>query len=236
MVGTMKIGHHSRKRNTLATTRWLKFGIVFAALACVPIAHGQAQSSCCGAIDSDGRHLAAFLDSMHVEQLWPAGWHVNWRTGEPERKTEKPTSHCSAFTAAAAARLGIYILRPPEHPQVLLANAQFEWLQNQGAEKGWRRLRGYREAQELANQGQLVVASLANPNSEKPGHIAIVRPSEKSRARLDSDGPEIIQSGLTNYDRTNIVTGFEHHETKSNGWKQIDILYFAHAVDWSQPH
>ncbi len=223
--------HRHLNQRTLSI--WHQLAFVFA-LTTLLGAPSQAQSPCCGPIDADGQRLKAFLDSMHVEEHWPAGWHVNWRTGEPEHQTEKPTSHCSAFAAAAAEKLGIYLLRPPEHKQILLANAQFEWLQNQGAEKGWRRLRGYREAQELANKGQLVVASLANPNSEKPGHIAIVRPSEKTRALLDADGPEITQAGMTNYNRTDVAIGFKHHETKSQNWKQIGILYFAHTVDWSQ--
>ena len=208
--------------------------IPLVALALASLAPSQAQSPCCGPIDANGQRLKAFLDSMHVEEHWPAGWHVNWRTGEPEHKSDKPSSHCSAFAAAAAEKLGIYLLRPPEHKQVLLANAQFDWLQSQGATQGWRRLRGYREAQELANRGELVVASLANPNSEKPGHIAIIRPSEKTRAMLDGDGPEITQAGLTNYNHTDVATGFKHHETKTQSWKQIGILYFAHTVDWSQ--
>ncbi len=45
---------------------------------------------------------------------------------------------------------------------------------------------------------------------------------------------EIIQAGLTNFNRTDVATGFEHHETKTNSWKQIGILYFAHEVDWSK--
>jgi hypothetical protein len=232
----MNIWRRPLDRQTLAISGWLAFAIVFTALGGPRPAHGQEKSLCCGPITADGHHLLAFLDSTRVEQLWPAGWHVNWRTGEPEHQTEKPTILCSACAAAAPDRLGIYLLRPPEHKQVLLANAQFEWLQAQGTKKGWRRLHNYREAQELANQGQLVVASLANPNSEKPGHIAIVRPSEKSRAKLDADGPEIIQAGMTNFNRTDLATGFEHHETKSKSWNQIGILYFAHSVDWSQPH
>lgn len=230
----MRVLRRSPSPRAALISAWLTLAISLVALA--SSAHGQVKSPCCGPISPDGQRLLAFLDSLNVEQHWPAGWHVNWKTGEPERQTEKPTSHCSAFAAAAADRLGIYILRPPEHPQVLLANAQFDWLQNQGAEKGWRRLRGYREAQEAANQGQFVVASLANPNAEKPGHIAIVRPTQKSRAKLDADGPEIIQAGLTNFNRTDLATGFEHHETKTKGWTQIGIAYFAHTVDWSQVH
>jgi hypothetical protein len=49
---------------------------------------------------------------MNVESLWIAGQHINWETGEPDRggDYEGPGNHthCSAFSAAAANRLGIY--------------------------------------------------------------------------------------------------------------------------------
>src|SRR5262245_41831848 len=83
-------------------------------------------------ITPEGRHLAEVLDSMHVEEHWIAGAIVDWRTGDPTGQPLKAGdtgkhTHCSQFTAAACEKLGIYILRPPEHSAVLLANAQFEW-------------------------------------------------------------------------------------------------------------
>src|SRR5689334_14461426 len=69
------------------------------------------------------------IDSLDVENHWPAGVHVKWETGVPDGRPESGSgkhTHCSAFVAAAARELGIYILRPPEHPQLLLANAQYE--------------------------------------------------------------------------------------------------------------
>ena len=61
---------------------------------------------------------------MGVESKWIAGEHVYWDTGlptgVPETSPGKHT-HCSAFVAAAAKNLGVYILRPPEHGQKLLA-------------------------------------------------------------------------------------------------------------------
>jgi len=74
-----------------------------------------------------GRELAATLDAMNVERLWPAGEHVTGETGVPDGKPERGDgkhTHCSAFVASAAKRLGVYILRPPEHGQILLTNAQ----------------------------------------------------------------------------------------------------------------
>jgi hypothetical protein len=94
---------------------------------------------CCGSIAPAGDHLASVLDDMNVESLWIAGQHINWETGEPDRggDYEGPGNHthCSAFSAAVAKRLGIYLLRPPEHGQSLLANAQSKWLETAAAEK-----------------------------------------------------------------------------------------------------
>lgn len=83
--------------------------------------------------------LATSVDALDVEHHWPAGVHVNWETGVPDGKPESGEgkhTHCSAFVAAAAKRLGIYILRPPQHGQVLLANAQYDWLAAEGQQQG----------------------------------------------------------------------------------------------------
>jgi hypothetical protein len=45
-------------------------------------------------------------------------------------------THCSAYVAAAAFYLDIYILRPPNHQQLHLANAQVSWLGADGVENG----------------------------------------------------------------------------------------------------
>src|SRR5580692_1047880 len=113
------------------------------------------------------------LDAMGVESKWIAGQHVYWDTGlptgVPETSPGKHT-HCSAFVAAAAKKLGIYILRPPEHGQKLLANAQNDWLAQEGAAHGWRKLADAREAQAATNRGMLVVASYHNHHDDRPGH------------------------------------------------------------------
>lgn len=115
-----------------------------------------------GDISEAGKRLSQKLDSFEVEKHWPAGQHINWETGDPDGRPEtKPGkhTHCSAFVASAAKQLGVYILRPPEHGQVLLANAQFDWLAKDGAGKGWRHLKDGSQAQEEANKGEFVVAA-----------------------------------------------------------------------------
>ena len=186
---------------------------------------------CCGPITPAGERLAANLDGMRVESLWLAQEHVNWETGEPDRggEDEGPGhhTHCSAFAAAAAKRLGVYLLRPPEHGQKLLANAQFEWLGSATAQKlGWQRVRDMREAQRLANQGNLVLVAFQNPDQDLPGHIAIVRPSEKSLQALQRDGPQIIQAGIHNHASTVVRIGFLNHP---GAWPD-GVRYHVHTL------
>jgi hypothetical protein len=189
---------------------------------------------CCGPITPQGHRLEQFLDSSEVDHLWRAGWHVDWRTGvvdgdEPGGREAK--THCSAFVAAMAARAHIYVLRPPQHRQGLLANAQMRWLRDSGAEAGWQMLASPAAAQAAANRGELVLEAYENPDPHRPGHIAIVRPSEKTHAELDRDGPQEIQAGARNALSTTTAIGFRHHpgawETAGTG----TLHYYAHALD-----
>ena len=177
-----------------------------------------------------GQQLAQKLDSFEVEKHWPAHLHVNWETGVPDGKPEKGTgvhTHCSAFVASAAKQLGVYILRPPEHGQVLLANAQNEWLESEGAAQGWRHLKDGQEAEDEANHGELVVASYHNHHDNKPGHIAIVRPSAKSAEAITQEGPDMVQAGEHNYNVVSAKKGFAGHPA---AWRDNEIEYFAHDL------
>lgn len=182
-------------------------------------------------ISPEGRQLATVLDSMRVEEHWPAGVIVNWRTGEPTGKPVTDTgrhTHCSQFVAAASERLGIYILRPPEHSAVLLANAQFDWLPEQGLAKGWTPVADGVTAQDLANRGRLVVAVYKNHDPKKSGHIAIVRPGQKTPAQIAGEGPDVIQAGGTNFNSTNLKRGFANHpKAFANG----EIRFYSHPVE-----
>jgi hypothetical protein len=196
-----------------------------------PLAALPRHEPCCGPISPAGDHLASVLDDMNVEALWIAGQHINWETGEPDRggDYEGPGNHthCSAFSAAAAKRLGIYLLRPPEHGQSLLANAQSKWLETAAAEQeGWQRVPRMQQAQSFANQGKLVVVVFANPDPHVPGHVAIVRPSEKSAHALEDNGPEIIQAGTHNHNSTNVRIGFSSHP---GAWPD-GVSYYAHPI------
>jgi hypothetical protein len=197
-----------------------------------PLVHARPDPNpCCGPISDAGSRLAEALDGMHVESLWLAHVHVNWETGEPDRgagfEGEDTHTHCSAFAAAAAKRLGIYLLRPPEHGQQLLANAQAEWLAGTaGRQASWRRVSDMRKAQQLANVGNLVLAVYQNPDKRIPGHIAIVRPSEESPQELENNGPELIQAGQHNHDKISTRIAFENHP---GAWPD-GVQFYVHTL------
>jgi hypothetical protein len=181
-------------------------------------------------VSPQGQKLAQALDSMGVEGKWIAGAHIDWETGLPDGRPERMPgrhTHCSAFVAAFAKRLGIYILRPPEHGQVLLANAQNEWLAGEGAAQGWRPISSALEAQTLANAGVLVVASYHNHRDDKPGHIAIVRPAATNPEAIAAVGPMVIQAGTVNSASIPAKDGFAGH---IRAWRDNEIDYYAHAV------
>lgn len=203
---------------------------ILSALAMAILALAAPGASLASGDKAYGRRLAAFLDSLNVEALWPAGTHVNWETGEPDGKVERfegKHTHCSAFVASAAKQLGVYILRPPEHGQVLLANAQYDWLRDKGADYGWTPLPDGYEAQRAANRGYLVVAAYKNHASDRPGHIAIVRPSGKTRAEILDEGPQIIQAGGHNYTSVALRRGFADHPA---AWANNEVVYYEHDL------
>ncbi len=186
-----------------------------------------------GEISPDGHRLAKALDEMNVDRLWLATHHVNWKTGMSlgtPATDGKSHTHCSAFVAAVCMRQDVYILRPPEHGTVLLANAQFDWLRKEGREQGWKPVSSAREAQRLANDGVLVVATFKEENDMKAGHIAIVRPSTKSDLKIDAEGPQIIQAGKSNRRSATLKEGFNQH---SNAWRDGKVRYFAHRLIWN---
>ncbi|HEY4363516.1 MAG TPA: hypothetical protein VGN17_21295 [Bryobacteraceae bacterium] len=192
-----------------------------------------AEPSCCGPVSAKGRKLEAVLDSMNVESLWQAHEHVNWETGQPDKGPDYDgpgrSTHCSAFAAAVGKKLGVYMLRPPDHGQILLANAQTEWFHTEkGRQGGWRAVGTAQQAQTLANEGRLVVIVYESPDPHKPGHIAVVRPAARSQRLLDENGPSITQAGTKNYASTSTKVGFLHHP---GAWPD-HVQYFEHSVDF----
>jgi hypothetical protein len=115
-------------------TASLRAGAAFCVFIALVVFAGAAHPA--DTITPQAQAMMKVLDAMGVESKWIAGERVYWDTGlptgVPETSPGKHT-HCSAFVAAAAKNLGVYILRPPEHGQKLLANAQNEWLAEEGA-------------------------------------------------------------------------------------------------------
>ena len=199
-----------------------------AAIALVSVATpARAQS-----ISPSGERLVKLLDGMDVEHLWIAKEYVHWKSGKPIDKPvndEKPHTHCSAFAAAVADRLKIYLLHPPEHGASYLANAQCDWLPGPGAAQGWQPVATPEDAQALANAGNLVVAVYKEDDPKKHGHAAVIRPAEKTRAQIEREGPQIAQAGMENYSSAPLATGFRHHP---GAWENRRVRFYAHAIDW----
>jgi hypothetical protein len=184
-------------------------------------------------IDKNGQRLRSFYLSQSVETHWIAGSHINWETGEADKPDASSGihTHCSAFAAAACKRLNIYLLRPPEHNQILLANAQFAWLSTPAAmDAGWKLLTGntaYEEAQSLANKGYVVLAICENTDNNKPGHVALIMPSEIAINKLEESGPMLIMAGTHNYNKISLKGGFRTHITE---WPEHTIVFYYNKM------
>jgi hypothetical protein len=209
----------------------MKKTIITATLLYVFILFTQAQSTL--QLDSNGVALKQFYLRLDVEHLWIGGHHINWQTGEADMPdaTKNIKTHCSAFVAAACERKGIYILRPPQHSQGLLANAQFDWLFSDNAKQnGWKEINENKllKAQEYANKGVVVVVVKQNADRKKPGHIALVMPCAKTDSLVFQEGPTMIQAGRINSSSISFKNAFRHH-TKE--WQQNfnRISFFYHS-------
>jgi hypothetical protein len=202
-------------------------------------AESFAEPPCCGEVSDDGTRLRRFLDGTDVERLWLPGFKVDWQSGAAIAAWPAGTgahTHCSAFVASMAKRLGIYVLRPPEHRQTLLANAQVAWLRSQPEGPGnWWNLRAdVNEAQYQANRGLLVLAGVENPNPAKAGHIAIVRPGAMQADALATTGPMVTQVGGHNALSMPLAHGFRGHRGAWQAGGGGTVQFFAHHIDWTR--
>jgi hypothetical protein len=183
-------------------------------------------------VTDKGKILQQFYLGCNVEMLWIAGSHVNWETGvadKPDAVAGNHT-HCSAFVAAVCKRVGIYLLCPPQHGQLLLANAQYDWLQTDDAKKnGWKeiqsanRLTLYKLVQQLANNGNFIVAICKNPDATQPGHAALVMPKDISADKINESGPVLIMAGKHNFNYIALKNGFKSH---IDTWPESEIKFY----------
>jgi hypothetical protein len=201
-----------------------------------------------GIINEGGERLRGFLDGTHVETRWIANHHVVWQTGQrngPPQGDPAHHTHCSAYVAAVALYLDIYVLRPPHHGQLRLANAQVAWLGGFGdesgptaSESGWRPLgksggKGVLDnAVAAANAGKLVIAGYFQPPINGPsgqaiqgaGHVVIVRPQEDFRS---DEGPQVVSAGVKNFESISMRYAFGDHPL---AWP-YEIQLFVHDTD-----
>lgn len=182
-------------------------------------------------VTATGQELNKFLDGLDVANRWLPNRVVDWKSGKSLSRYSGPAgTHCSTFVAAAATKLGVDILTP-QHHGAMLANAQFDWLEHKGDVHGWSSVDDHQLAQQIANQGCLVVVAYANPNRNRSGHVAIIRPSNKTATEIAEKGPQIIQAGRKNYTSTNLSNGFRRHNVAFNNGR---IVYYAHSTPYCQ--
>ena len=194
-----------------------------------------------------GSILDLTLDSMQVNTFWQSGRYVYWQTGiamlapPPESEGYEKDTHCSAFAAAAALRLGVPLLHPNPSPKMVrekhLANQQADWLH--ALPQGWQSVSGPVEAQKSANHGFFVVISYLNPNKaasgeSESGHIQVVRAyTKRSENELESVGPQIIQAGQVNFNSATAQEGFATGYAPSYPsypWPN-NVKYYAHPTN-----
>jgi hypothetical protein len=159
---------------------------------------------CCSEINAVGQRLASQLEAMDVESLWLAHQHVDWETGEADRggEYEGPGQH-NLCSATAGQRAG-----------------------SEAQERGWQEIAGAQRAQEMANSGNLVLVVCANQDPHEPGHVAIVRHSEKSAEALQRNGHQVLQSGTHNHNSTTVRIGASNHP---DAWP-LGVRYFVHQL------
>jgi len=214
----------------------------------IPPATVSLKSTGSGAVSQDtltitpkGQALAQFIDNMNVEKHWLSGTAgINWETGDPDPKRPvypARVTHCSNFVAAASLRLGVYLLRPPEHDQDNLVNAQNDWLNSKaGKDAGWTKLPDATSAQYYANQGDFVVSSTkgTDPDSDTYetmfGHIAIVRPSGKSHAAILESGPQVAEAGWENSADVSVKLGYSSIPGAWIGDGKGAVAFFMHPI------
>jgi hypothetical protein len=191
-----------------------------------------------------GPRLTEFLEGLPMTTRWIHDHRVVWQTGQQNAAENRGTTeetHCSAFIAAVALMLDIYLLRPPHFGQDALANAQADWLAGEptfsgptAKDSGWVALgssgdaAALKAAVEAANSGQLVVAIYKAPSgsaSDGHGHACIVRP--QSAAAVGDDGPHVMSVADVNRPDTPMRAAFHAHP---EAWPDRIALY-ANGTD-----
>ena len=200
-----------------------------------------------------GPRLAAFLDGLPVLTRWRSGYHIVWQTGQQnvfQSGGPAAETHCSAFAAAVGLMLDIYVLRPPDHGQEFLADAQADWLRGVGTtpgptaeDSGWLPLGtgsdgGVPAAAAAAGAGQLVLAiyhapPVTDPNGtveQKSGHVCIVRPQPPGWQ--EATPLNVMSVGEESWTSVSIKVAFQDHPA---AWP-ARVYFYAHDTDLAQDY
>ena len=181
-------------------------------------------------ITTAGMSLDSTLTAMDVTHHWlPYKQVDDWKTGDIVVGVESPVTWCSSFVSAVCSHYHIK-LPSPDHHDNLLANIQAEWLLHKGHHAGWIIIHSPDRAQNRANEGQLVLAVYGNPDLDKPGHIAVLRPSIKPADLIATEGPQIVQVGMENVNSTSVKEGFKHHPGAWKSSHSYKLVFFAHPI------
>jgi hypothetical protein len=172
-------------------------------ICCIAIA----QAAHSAGLTRDATRLAQLLDQTRSRNS-TAGVHIVWETGLPDGKPEKSAgkrTHCSASSRRRQRSSASYSASAG-HGQILLANAQYDWLSEQAA-RGLTEIQGAEQAQESANRGYLVAPRITIITTTSPAisHRAAERQSKAEMSRR----PQTPGRG-TNYLSTTLRRGFAH--------------------------
>lgn len=119
----------------------------------------------------------------------------------PRYKPTDSKTFCNVFATDVMLAMGA---STPTPPYSLNANQYSDWLAKQGPAKGWKAV-SPAEAQKMANAGKPVLASWKNPDADKSGHIAVVRPGTYDSGK----GPATANAGKTNFNDGHATDGFK---------------------------
>jgi len=192
-----------------------------------PLAIAQ-EGPCCGPIMAGAQRVLKVLDDSDVEHLWLKDHTIQWDTGASLGPIiHDSDTHCSAYTAAMAYRVGVYMPRPPQYRQNRLVDAQLDYFNSStGRHDGWHKVDTPEQAQALANMGKLVIVGFhgtINQYDHIIGHTAVVRPSNRTEDQIQQSGPQISQAGWRNHRSTTVGVGFKRHP-------KDELQYFAHDI------
>ena len=73
----------------------------------------------------------------------------------------------------------------------------------------------------------VVVVCYQNRERDDPGHIASVRPGNKSRRLIESEGPDVMQAGAVNAREISVRQAFRRH---LKAWREGRLHYYVHVI------